>query len=144
MSSDVPNFLVVDDDTDTRNLMGTLLTSLGCTVQCVASGEEALSNLGTPEQANRFDAIFLDVMMPGLNGYEVSEKIRAMPHGEHLPVIMLTAKESYSDVLGGYSAGADYYITKPITRAQLTYSLDLLLNPGDGSKNKEPFFLPEA
>ena len=143
MSDEKPNFLVVDDDLDTRNLMDAFLTSMGCTVKCVTNGEDALKELATAALANRFDAVFLDVMMPGLNGYEVSKRIKEAPHTAPLPVVMVTAKESYSDVLGGYTSGADYYINKPLTKAQITYALDMLLSPPESEKD-DGYFLPEA
>ena len=76
------------------------------------------------------DLIVLDIMMPQMDGLEVLTRLKGEPSTATIPVILLTAKVQYEDVLGGYKMGADYYITKPFTSTQLLNGINLLL--GDG------------
>jgi DNA-binding response OmpR family regulator len=122
-----PRFLVVDDDADTRNLVEAMLNALVCDATLVESGEEALEALDSEEKVKAFDAVFLDVMMPGLNGFEVLERLKAQELTKELPVIMLTAKDGGDELIAGYRIGADYYIPKPFTKQQIEFGLDLLL-----------------
>ncbi len=69
-------------------------------------------------------------MMPQMDGLEVLTRLKGEPSTATIPVILLTAKVQYEDVLGGYKMGADYYITKPFTSTQLLNGINLLL--GDG------------
>ena len=71
--------------------------------------------------------VLLDVMMPGMSGLEVLEKLRAEPRNARIPVILLTAKTQDEDVISGYRYGADYYIPKPFTSKQLLYGIRLVL-----------------
>jgi PAS domain S-box-containing protein len=104
--------LVIDDDETVRELLDIYLSKVGYQVVAAASGPEGL------ELAQKIqpDAITLDVMMPGMDGWEVLSKLKADPKLAHIPVIMLTMTE---DKEIGYSLGAAEYLTKPITRSQL-------------------------
>ena len=86
-----PRFLIVDDDPDVLGVLGSMLTSLGCESEGILSGSEALQRLSTPDEAAKFDAIFLDVMMPELTGFQVLEKLRTTDHTAELPVVLLTS-----------------------------------------------------
>lgn len=132
-----PKFLVVDDDSDTLALIDAMLSALGCETKSVNNGELALEELSSPEKAHCFDAVFLDIMMPGMNGYQVLEWIRKQPYLEALPVVMLTAKSAGEDIISGYQNGADYYITKPFTKSQLVYGLDIILGSGPTEEDAE-------
>ena len=104
-----PSALVVDDDPDIRSMLALFLKLEGFEVSAASDGVSALEVL----KSKRPDVILLDLMMPGLNGYEVMEHLR----GEdvpHVPVIVLTAKTGDEDVWEGWCRGADSYITKPI------------------------------
>ena len=132
-----PKFLVIDDDKDILSLMDAVLQSFGCQSELVASGERGLELLGNPDCAAQFDAIFLDLMLPGMHGYEVIEKIKQMEHAKSIPVIMLTCKGKGDEIISGYSHGADYYIPKPFTRAEILYGINLFLGEqqqDDGAK----------
>ncbi|MCB0339127.1 MAG: response regulator [Bdellovibrionales bacterium] len=120
--------LVVDDDLDTRTLIQAMLQSMGHNVVLTEDGTQALEKLKTEEDVAAIDIIFLDLMMPGLSGYEVFEKLKSQPLTENIPVIMLTAKGSGEEMITGYQVGADYYIPKPFTKSQLKYGLELLLD----------------
>ena len=128
--------LVIDDDEDTRVLIETMLTSLGCEVVLAESGEKGLEELETEEKASRFDAVFLDLMMPGISGFGVIEALKLKRHTKEIPVIMLTAKDSAEDMITGYKFGADYYIPKPFTREQITFGLDIIFEDGETELDK--------
>jgi CheY-like chemotaxis protein len=104
--------LVIDDDEAVRELLDVYLSKVGYQVVAAASGPEGL------ELAKKIqpDAITLDVMMPGMDGWEVLSELKADPKLAHIPVIMLTMTENKEI---GYSLGAAEYLTKPITRSQL-------------------------
>lgn len=122
-----PKFLVVDDDPSCTDLLSTILTSLGCDSDSLNSGTEALEVLCSEERVSQYDAVFLDIMMPDIDGLSVLKKLRELPHGDEVPVIMLTALDRSEQVLQGYLNGATYYITKPFSQEQVVYGLDLLL-----------------
>jgi PAS domain S-box-containing protein len=105
--------LVVDDDVSARTLLKTYLSKVGYQVAVAANGEEALSLA----RKLRPNAITLDVMMPGMDGWEVLTRLKQQPDLAHIPVIMLTLAED-KDI--GYSLGASEYLIKPVSRDQLT------------------------
>jgi pilus assembly protein CpaE len=107
--------LVVDDEPESLKLFGYSLHRQGYEVVVAQNGKEALEVIDNQKP----DLIILDIMMPGMDGYEVCRRIRANPETEHLPVIMLTAKAEMQDRLTGFEAGADDYINKPVTLAEL-------------------------
>ncbi|MBX7139384.1 MAG: response regulator, partial [Oligoflexia bacterium] len=76
-----PKFLIVDDDPSCTDLLATMLQSLGCESVAVHSGTEALSILSNEVSSSAFDAVFLDIMMPDIDGLQVLTQFRAMPHG---------------------------------------------------------------
>ena len=115
--------LVVDDDEINRLLLQRVLEGRGFTVEAVRTGMEALAAL----DRRRPDLVLLDIMMPGMSGIEVLDRVKASPRLASIPVIMLTAKETDEDVLTSYRAGADYYLTKPLVVDQLLSGLTLVL-----------------
>jgi PAS domain S-box-containing protein len=104
--------LVIDDDETVRDILEAYLSKVGYQVIGAASGQEGLKLA----KQMRPDAITLDVMMPGMDGWEVLSELKADPELAHIPVIMLTMTEE-KDI--GYSLGAAEYLTKPITRSKL-------------------------
>ena len=104
--------LVIDDDETVRDLFQTFLSKVGYQVAVAANGEEGLKLA----KKLRPNAITLDVMMPGMDGWQVLSSLKADPELAHIPVIMLTMLE---DQEIGYSLGASEYLTKPISRHQL-------------------------
>ena len=145
-----PKFLVIDDDRALLDIMSAILGSLGCTSETFPEGAAALKMLESPGKADEFDAIFLDVMMPELTGYDVIERLKAKDATKSIPVIMLTAKSGYNEIIEGYNHGADYYLTKPVTKDQIVFALDLVLSGGgenhaeEEDSPKRTFALPEA
>jgi len=113
--------LVVDDDTRLRKALRRVLAANGFAVEVAADGSEALARLRT----DSFDAVVLDVMMPGTDGIEVCETIRAA--GDQLPVLMLTARHAVRDRVTGLEAGADDYLVKPFANEELVARLRALL-----------------
>jgi CheY-like chemotaxis protein len=118
--------MVVDDNPDIITIVKTILEGRGYTVFSASSGPELLNIL--PNQ--KPDLIILDIMMPEMDGLEVLTRLKGKTETATIPVILLTAKVQYEDVLGGYKLGADYYITKPFTSTQLVNGINLLLGEG--------------
>ncbi len=118
--------MVVDDNPDIITIVKTILEGRGYTVFSAASGPELLNML--PD--HKPDLIILDIMMPEMDGLEVLTRLKGKTETATIPVILLTAKVQYEDVLGGYKLGADYYITKPFTSTQLVNGINLLLGEG--------------
>lgn len=133
-----PRFLIVDDDEVTRNLVSTILEANGCDVVAHDSGEAALPTLSDPQQMRNFEAVLLDVIMPGLSGLAVLERLRALPHGIEIPVLLLTARGKGEEIVEGYQLGASYYIQKPFTQEQLIYGLDTLLGDQTEEGGEKP------
>lgn len=106
--------LVVDDSLPVRKALDMKLTLMKYDVTMASSGQQAIDIL---EDA-LFDAIFLDVVMPGVDGYEVCKKIKRNKAKKHMPVIMLTSKSSPFDKVKGKLAGCDTYLTKPLEHEQ--------------------------
>ena len=121
--------LIVDDEPKNRILLEALLAGMGYQSLSAGDGFEALDCLN-PE----IDLVLLDIMMPGLNGYEVAQRIRAGSSCQNVPIIMVSALNSEEDRLRAEQAGANVFVTKPIDRLQLGHSISALLNlPSDGS-----------
>lgn len=118
--------MVADDNPDIINIVKTILEGKGYTVLGAHSGQELLTLL----DGQKADLIILDIMMPQMDGLEVLSRLKAVSETATIPVILLTAKVQYEDVLGGYKLGADYYITKPFTSTQLINGINLLMGEG--------------
>ena len=123
--------MVVDDNPDIITIVKTILEGRGYTVFSASSGPELLNMLPN----HKADLIILDIMMPEMDGLEVLTRLKGKTETASIPVILLTAKVQYEDVLGGYKLGADYYITKPFTSTQLVNGINLLL--GEGNKPQQ-------
>jgi two-component system alkaline phosphatase synthesis response regulator PhoP len=115
--------MVVDDNPDIITIVRTILEGRGFNVLSASSGAECLEAL----KSQKPDLIVLDIMMPEMDGLEVLTRLKSMSEFTNIPVVLLTAKVQYEDVLGGYKLGADYYITKPFTSTQLINGINLLL-----------------
>lgn len=118
-----PVVLVADDDDDILLLVTTRLRRDGFDVISARNGEEALQLA----QERRPDIAVLDIGMPGLDGLEVLQRIRADDALKDIRVLLLTAKAQESDVRRGYEAGADAYVRKPFSPAELSARVRELL-----------------
>ncbi len=103
--------LVVDDEEDILELVRHHLKREGYEVRCAESGEQALQ-IAKSEPLN---LIILDLMLPGIDGLEVTRLLKGDPRTQHIPILMLTAKGEESDVVAGLELGADDYVTKPFS-----------------------------
>ena len=117
--------LVAEDQADIRDLLVLNLRNAGYEVTAVADGREALAH--QTEQAR--DLLILDLMMPGLDGLEVCKALRAK--GSATPILMLTAKSTELDRVLGLELGADDYLTKPFSLAELLARVKALLRRAD-------------
>ncbi len=115
--------IVVDDSLAVREQICSALRRLGIDSQSAENAEMALSMV----QQCRFDIAFLDVVMPGSDGYELCRNIRRDPHARSMPVLMLTSRSSPFDRARGMLAGCDHYLTKPITWETFTKAVDKAL-----------------
>ncbi len=114
--------LIVDDEEVIRKFLKIHLDKLGYEVTEAADGVQALEALGKDE----FNLLICDVLMPKKDGWEVIREMKENPKTKAIPVIVLTAKNEDSDMFKGYDLGANYYMTKPFTKAQLIYGLKLM------------------
>lgn len=112
--------LVVDDEAPMRRLLELYLENGQYVVQTVSSGEQAVDMV----KGDSFDLVLLDVMMPGMDGWEVCQRIRAF---SEIPIIMLTARDQTLDKVKGLKLGADDYLTKPFEEMELLARIEALL-----------------
>src|SRR6202050_2131913 len=117
MTSLSGHILVTDDDSDLRWVLGTTLGAMGFGVVSSPNGEQALLEVGT----RRFDAVLLDVNMPGMGGIETCRRMRKK--APLLPILMLTVRDGGGDKIEAFDAGADDYITKPFSVPELAARL---------------------
>jgi two-component system KDP operon response regulator KdpE len=106
--------LIVDDDASIRRALHTTLSALGFEIEEASSGEQAVSFVRT----ERYDAVLLDINMPGMGGIAACRTLRQLAEG--LPILMLTVRDSADDKIDALDAGADDYITKPFHVGELT------------------------
>ena len=124
---DVPrSVLVIEDDVRIRRIVAMSLRAEGLDVREAGSGEEGLATLGEHE----VDVILLDLMLPGIDGFEVCRRIRQT---SDTPVIMVTARADSSDVVDGLEAGADDYVTKPFVARELSARIRALVRRSRGA-----------
>jgi len=115
--------LIVDDERHNRELLEVMLKPEGFLLLSAATGEEALAIVARQPP----DLILLDVMMPGMNGYDVAAKIKSDPDAKSIPIIMLTALDDRNARMLGLTAGAEDFLTKPVDRAELSVRVRNLL-----------------
>lgn len=115
--------LVVDDEPDICALVAYHLAKAGFRVSTAANGSEALASAREEEPA----IIVLDLMLPGISGFDVLERLRGEPNTRDVPVLMLTARRDEEDRIRGLSLGADDYLTKPFSPQELVLRVAAIL-----------------
>lgn len=120
METEQTHILVVDDNPEIREIIQILLSGEGFTVSEAGDGTKALQMLREQE----FDLIILDIMMPGLNGYQTCLEIRKITNA---PILFLSARTKDSDKTLGFSSGGDDYLAKPFSYSELTSRVKALL-----------------
>ena len=125
--------LIVDDDVDTLRLVGLMLQRQGYQISAATNGEQGLAKAFEEKP----DIILLDVMMPDMDGYEVTRRLRKNPATQSTPILMFTAKTQLDDKVTGFEAGADDYLTKPTHPAELQAHIRALLSRVSPKKTEE-------
>jgi len=125
--------LIIEDEKLLAESIELLLTRKGFDVECAFDGKtgEEYAELGI------YDLLILDVMMPGMDGYEVARQVRAKRCST--PILMLTAKSEVEDRIAGLNAGADYYLTKPFDTRELLACINALLRRQGGQVDEMTF-----
>ena len=118
-----PVILVVDDQIQNNELLEAYLVPEGYEIIKTTSGDEALAKLAS----NEIDLILLDVMMPGMDGFEVTRRIRQDKKNKLMPIILVTALKETEDRIQGIKAGCDDYISKPFDKMELFARIQSLL-----------------
>jgi CheY-like chemotaxis protein len=115
--------LVVDDERDNRELLDVILTWEGFVILTAASGEEAIATVGQllPH------LVLLDVMMPGLNGYQVATRLKSDPATNDIPIMIVSAMTDDASKARGKACGAEDFLAKPVDRDQLVMQVKKLL-----------------
>ncbi len=116
-----PRILIVEDEVPIRTGLMDVFVFHGYEVDYAADGRDGLEK----GLSGNFDLILLDVMLPGMGGFEICERIRSVDREQ--PIIMLTAKTSDEDIIQGLSLGADDYVAKPFSVAQLVLRVEAVL-----------------
>jgi DNA-binding response OmpR family regulator len=120
MKVTMPEILIIDDDQNLSTLLCEFLRGQSYATRCAANGRAGLREMFE----RKSDLILLDVTMPQMDGWEMLKRIREV---SDVPVIMLTARDDESDILRGFSQGADDYVTKPFSFAQLAARIKAVL-----------------
>lgn len=116
--------LIVDDDLDTLRLVGLMLQRQGYQISAATNGQQGLEKAFEEHP----DLILLDVMMPDIDGYEVTRRLRQNPATVETPILMFTAKAQLDDKVVGFEVGADEYLTKPTHPSELQAKVKKLLS----------------
>ena len=131
--------LIIDDDLDTLRLVGLMLQRQGYQISAATNGQQGLDKAFEEDP----DLILLDVMMPDMDGYEVTRRLRQNPSTMETPILMFTAKTQLDDKVTGFEVGANDYLTKPTHPSELQARVKTLLSRvsekkgGDGSRRDE-------
>lgn len=118
--------LVVEDEQDILELVAYTLTKEGYQVKGVVTGEEAMISIGSQPP----DLVVLDLMLPGMDGFEICRRLKGRNDTRHIPIVMMTAKGEESDIVTGLELGADDYITKPFSPKVLVARVRAVMRRG--------------
>ncbi len=120
--NEAARILVVDDEKQNRSLLRAMLKSIGYRSEIAVDGPDALTKVKLGP-----DLVLLDVMMPGMDGYRVTQRIREDPDHGHIPIVMVTVLTDKDDRLRAIAAGANGFITKPVDKTELSVCIESLL-----------------
>jgi twitching motility two-component system response regulator PilG len=120
--------LVIDDSKTIRRTAETLLSKEGCEVFTAVDGFDALSKIADHQP----DIVFVDIMMPRLDGYQTCSLIKHNKVFKSIPVIMLSSKDGLFDRARGRIVGSEHYLTKPFTRDELLSAIEQHVDPSSG------------
>jgi DNA-binding response OmpR family regulator len=123
--------LIIDDDLDTLRLVGLMLQRQGYQISAATNGQQGLDKAFEEDP----DMILLDVMMPDMDGYEVTRRLRQNPSTLETPILMFTAKTQLDDKVIGFEVGANDYLTKPTHPSELQARVKALLSRASEKKN---------
>lgn len=115
--------LVVDDEQDLCEILCYNLTAAGYQAEAAYSAEEALA-----ENVSQYNLLLLDVMMPGMSGFELAQQLKSDETTAKIPIIFLTAKDTEDDTLQGFGLGADDYVTKPFSVREVVARVKAVLS----------------
>lgn len=120
----MPLILIVDDSPTEVHVMKTALERHGYKIESASDGAEAIAKA----KAMKPDLIFMDVVMPGVNGFQATRKLAADPETRSIPVIMVTSKDQETDRIWGMRQGAVDYLVKPVSATELLEKAQTALN----------------
>lgn len=124
--------LVVDDEQDLCEILLYNLRAAGFEAEASYSGEMAME-----KNPSQYDLLLLDVMMPGMSGFELAKKLKSESCTSHLPIIFLTAKDTEDDTLEGFGLGADDYVTKPFSVREVVARVKAVLSRSQQKRVEE-------
>ncbi|MGD2161730.1 MAG: response regulator transcription factor [Anaerolineales bacterium] len=116
--------LIIEDDTDTADMLKIFFSSQGSSVEIAPTGEKALNAV----KQSQPDLILLDILLPDMDGYAICQKLRSSSNSRHIPILFLTQKNSRNDIISGLEIGADDYLTKPFDLEELKLRVRNALN----------------
>ena len=116
--------LIVDDSATEREIISGCLRASGLEIVTAKSGEEALNKIF----GQKPDLIILDVVLPGLSGFEICRKLKSEPHTSQIPIVICSTKRTEMDKFWGLKQGADAYLGKPLDRQELLQTVRKLLS----------------
>ncbi|MDR0993007.1 MAG: response regulator transcription factor [Verrucomicrobiota bacterium] len=126
--------LIIEDERDIRELLKFQLQQEGFKIETAESGEQALRILKT----SKISLILLDLMLPGMDGLEICQRLKAKPKTRDIPIIILTAKSSETDIIKGLGLGADDYVGKPFSAKVLVARIRTVLRRPSTLKTDTP------
>ncbi|WP_455217402.1 response regulator transcription factor [Kaarinaea lacus] len=117
------NILIVDDSPTETHVLTSMLEKNGHSVSTASSGEEGVEKA----KAEKPDLILMDVVMPGMNGFQAARQISTAPETESIPIIIVSTKDQETDKMWGLRQGAKDYVTKPANEKELIGKINALL-----------------
>ena len=129
-AAEIPTIMVVDDSKTIRKTAETLLSRAGYSVCCAEDGFEALAKISSEKPA----MIFVDIMMPRLDGYQTCALIKNNDQFKNTPVIMLSSKDGLFDKAKGRIVGSDAYVTKPFSKNEIIDVVHSYVPPAEGEE----------